>query len=58
MSPEPAKAFFDAFCNRVRAAHSTDKVAEGVFGAYMEVSLVCSVAYPYKNRNLTIGGSR
>lgn len=40
VSTEPAKAFFDAFCNRVRAAHSMDKVAEGVFGAYMEVSLV------------------
>lgn len=40
MPPEPAKAFFDAFRERVCAAHDPSKVAEGVFGAYMEVSLV------------------
>uniref|UniRef100_K3WUV9 D-aminoacyl-tRNA deacylase n=1 Tax=Globisporangium ultimum (strain ATCC 200006 / CBS 805.95 / DAOM BR144) TaxID=431595 RepID=K3WUV9_GLOUD len=40
MAPTPAKEFFDKFCARVRAAHTADKVAEGVFGAYMEVSLV------------------
>ncbi|GLD95341.1 hypothetical protein PINS_up003985 [Pythium insidiosum] len=40
MAPAPAKEFYHAFCDRVRAAHSADKVAEGVFGAMMEVSLV------------------
>lgn len=40
VAPGPAKEFFDKFCDRVRAAHSREKVAEGVFGAYMEVSLV------------------
>lgn len=40
MAPEPAREFFHAFCNRVRAAHDPSKVAEGVFAAYMEVSLV------------------
>ncbi|RLN44896.1 hypothetical protein BBJ29_001823 [Phytophthora kernoviae] len=40
MSPAKAKEFFDAFCDRVRREHDTEKVAEGVFGAYMEVSLV------------------
>ncbi|KAJ0410357.1 hypothetical protein P43SY_002689 [Pythium insidiosum] len=40
MAPAPAKEFYHAFCDRVRAAHSADKVAEGIFGAMMEVSLV------------------
>lgn len=40
MAPGPAKEYFDKFCGRVRATHSPEKVAEGVFGAYMEVSLV------------------
>lgn len=40
VAPGPAKEFFAKFCDRVRAAHSREKVAEGVFGAYMEVSLV------------------
>ncbi len=40
MAPEPAKEFFDAFCKRVRSAYAEDKVEEGVFGAYMDVSLV------------------
>lgn len=38
--PDQARAFFQAFVDRVRAAHDPSKVAEGVFGAYMEVSLV------------------
>ncbi len=40
VAPGPAKEYFDSFCNRVRTSHSSDKVAEGVFGAMMEVSLV------------------
>jgi D-Tyr-tRNAtyr deacylase len=38
--PKPAKEFFHAFCSLVRAGHDPSKVAEGVFAAYMEVSLV------------------
>ncbi|KAF1334298.1 Long-chain-fatty-acid-coa ligase, partial [Globisporangium splendens] len=45
VAPAPAKEFFDKFCDRVRAAHAADKVAEGVFGAYMEVSLVVEASY-------------
>ncbi|RLN88403.1 hypothetical protein BBJ28_00004304 [Nothophytophthora sp. Chile5] len=44
LAPEPAKIFFDAFCERVRREHIPDKVAEGVFGAYMEVSIVRTLA--------------
>ncbi|EGZ17147.1 hypothetical protein PHYSODRAFT_351116 [Phytophthora sojae] len=40
MGPGPAKEFYDAFCDRVRREHVPEKVAEGVFGAYMEVSIV------------------
>ncbi|CAK4079046.1 unnamed protein product [Aphanomyces euteiches] len=41
MSPEPAKALFDNLVQRVRDAHTApEQVQEGVFGAYMEVSLV------------------
>ncbi|RHX98533.1 hypothetical protein DYB25_012743, partial [Aphanomyces astaci] len=39
--PEPAKALFDNLVSRVRTAHaSPEQVQEGVFGAYMEVSIV------------------
>ncbi|KAL7694623.1 putative D-aminoacyl-tRNA deacylase DTD, D-aminoacyl-tRNA deacylase-like superfamily [Plasmopara halstedii] len=40
MTPSLAKEFYDAFCERVRRDYVADKVAEGMFGAYMEVSLV------------------
>ncbi|RHZ17828.1 hypothetical protein DYB37_005829 [Aphanomyces astaci] len=41
VSPEPAKALFDNLVSRVRTAHaSPEQVQEGVFGAYMEVSMV------------------
>ncbi|EEY61053.1 D-Tyr-tRNA(Tyr) deacylase [Phytophthora infestans T30-4] len=40
MAPKPAKVFYDAFCDRVRRDYVADKVAEGEFGAYMEVSIV------------------
>ncbi|OQS02669.1 D-Tyr-tRNA(Tyr) deacylase [Thraustotheca clavata] len=41
MSPEPAKVLFDNLVQRVRNAHnSPEQVQEGVFGAYMEVSIV------------------
>lgn len=40
VGPGPAKEFYDAFCDRVRREHVPEKVAEGVFGAYMEVSIV------------------
>ncbi|ETI45169.1 D-tyrosyl-tRNA(Tyr) deacylase [Phytophthora nicotianae CJ01A1] len=40
MAPKPAKEFYDAFCDRVRREYIADKVAEGEFGAYMEVSIV------------------
>ncbi|RLO01703.1 hypothetical protein DYB28_006856 [Aphanomyces astaci] len=41
MPPEPAKALFDNLVSRVRTAHaSPEQVQEGVFGAYMEVSIV------------------
>ena len=40
MKPELAKKFYDAFCDRVRREYVADKVAEGKFGAYMEVSIV------------------
>lgn len=40
MAPKPAKELYDQFCCRLRQKH-TAKVAEGIFGAYMEVSLVC-----------------
>lgn len=40
MAPTPAKQFYDAFCERVRREYVADKVEEGTFGAYMEVSLV------------------
>ncbi|TMW62914.1 hypothetical protein Poli38472_005532 [Pythium oligandrum] len=40
MAPAPAKELFDSFCDRVRRTHVSDKVAEGVFGAMMEVALV------------------
>ncbi|RQM16431.1 hypothetical protein DD237_003359 [Peronospora effusa] len=40
MKPEMAKEFYEAFCDRVRREYVADKVAEGKFGAYMEVSIV------------------
>ncbi|KDO35692.1 D-tyrosyl-tRNA(Tyr) deacylase [Saprolegnia parasitica CBS 223.65] len=41
MAPEPAKELFDNLVARVRKAHvAPEQVQEGVFGAYMEVSLV------------------
>ncbi|DAZ94650.1 TPA: hypothetical protein N0F65_000930 [Lagenidium giganteum] len=40
MSPGPAKEFFDQFVARVGREHKPEKVAQGVFGAYMEVALV------------------
>ncbi|KAF0684233.1 hypothetical protein As57867_023686, partial [Aphanomyces stellatus] len=40
-APESAKALFDNLVQRVRSAHTApEQVQEGVFGAYMEVSLV------------------
>ncbi|RHZ38694.1 hypothetical protein DYB26_012015, partial [Aphanomyces astaci] len=44
--PEPAKALFDNLVSRVRTAHaSPEQVQEGVFGAYMEVSIVRTWIY-------------
>ncbi|CAH0482690.1 unnamed protein product [Peronospora belbahrii] len=40
MKHEPARKFYDAFCDRVRREYIADKVAEGEFGAYMEVFIV------------------
>ncbi|TDH66695.1 hypothetical protein CCR75_001589 [Bremia lactucae] len=40
MASTPARVFYDAFCKRVRCAYVNEKVAEGTFGAYMEVSIV------------------
>jgi D-Tyr-tRNAtyr deacylase len=40
VGPEPAKKFYDSFCDRVRRDYVADKVQEGEFGAYMEVSIV------------------
>uniref|UniRef100_A0AAV1TNG8 D-aminoacyl-tRNA deacylase n=1 Tax=Peronospora matthiolae TaxID=2874970 RepID=A0AAV1TNG8_9STRA len=40
MKPELAKQFYDAFCDRVRREYVADKVADGKFGAWMEVSIV------------------
>jgi D-aminoacyl-tRNA deacylase len=40
VAPGPAKELFDSFCSRVRRDHDAEKVAEGVFGAMMEVALV------------------
>ena len=40
MKPEPAKQFYDAFCDRVRREYVADKVEGGKFGAWMEVSIV------------------
>ncbi|KAI9912932.1 hypothetical protein PsorP6_005593 [Peronosclerospora sorghi] len=40
MKNEPAKKFYDEFCDRVRREYAADKVAEGEFAAYMEVSIV------------------
>ena len=39
MPPGPAKEFYDAFRERVKAAYAPDKVADGVFGAKMDVAL-------------------
>ncbi len=41
MSPGPAKKMFDSLVQQVRQACKTpENVQEGVFGAFMEVSLV------------------
>jgi D-Tyr-tRNAtyr deacylase len=40
VGPEPAKKFYDSFCDRVRRDYVADKVQEGEFGAYMELSIV------------------
>jgi D-tyrosyl-tRNA(Tyr) deacylase len=40
VGPTPARVFFDKFVQRVRNTYASDKVVEGVFGAYMDVAIV------------------
>ena len=46
LSPDRARTMYEEFVNQVKAGHpKPDKVQNGVFGAYMEVSLVRHTAY-------------
>lgn len=40
MPPSEARDFYDGFLAMVKAAHASDLVKDGLFGAKMEVSLV------------------
>ena len=40
MSTEPAKAFYGDFVELVKKMYKSEKIFDGVFGAYMNVELV------------------
>ncbi|RZF41920.1 hypothetical protein LSTR_LSTR005688 [Laodelphax striatellus] len=40
MAPEPSKNLFSQFMDRLRTSYEPEKVKEGQFGAYMQVSIL------------------